>query len=301
MDPLEVRRRNFYGIAAPGDDRNVTHYGQTVEDNVIHTIVDRLAQSSHYQERRKQVDEWNDTHRVVRRGLALTPVKFGISFTGHAAQPGRRARPRLPRRHRAGEPRRHRNGPGPLHQGRAGRCARARHRRRARPHDATPTDKVPNTSATAASSGARSQRRGACSTHACARSSPAVAAFAAGASMTVPERDASSSRTASLERRCLATRSPSSASSMRVHEAVSALARRLLSTPGIGYDKSKEAGQALLLLRVRRGGDRGRGRRLHGHEPRVVAVDILHDVGDSLNPASTAARSRAASSRAWAG
>ena len=77
MDPLEVRRRNFYGI----DDRNVTHYGQTVEHNLIHTIVDRLAQSSHYQERRKQVEEWNDTHRLVRRGLALTPVKFGISFT----------------------------------------------------------------------------------------------------------------------------------------------------------------------------------------------------------------------------
>jgi xanthine dehydrogenase large subunit len=77
MDPLEVRRCNFYGI----DDRNVTHYGQTVEHNLIHTIVDRLAQSSHYQERRKQVEEWNDTQRLVRRGLALTPVKFGISFT----------------------------------------------------------------------------------------------------------------------------------------------------------------------------------------------------------------------------
>ena len=77
MDPLEVRRRNFYGI----DDRNVTHYGQTVEHNLIHTIVDRLVESSHYQERRKQVEEWNDTHRHVRRGLALTPVKFGISFT----------------------------------------------------------------------------------------------------------------------------------------------------------------------------------------------------------------------------
>src|SRR6202035_2261479 len=70
MDPLEVRRCNFYGI----DDRNVTHYGQTVEHNLIHTIVDRLVESSHYQERRKQVEEWNDTHRLVRRGLALTPV-----------------------------------------------------------------------------------------------------------------------------------------------------------------------------------------------------------------------------------
>ncbi len=77
MDALEVRRRNFYGI----DDRNETHYGQTVEHNLIHTIVDRLAESGDYGERRRKVDEWNDTHRHVKRGLALTPVKFGISFT----------------------------------------------------------------------------------------------------------------------------------------------------------------------------------------------------------------------------
>jgi len=77
VDPLEVRRRNFYGI----DDRNVTHYGQTVEHNLIHTIVDRVALSSQYRERRAAVAQWNDTHRHIKRGLALTPVKFGISFT----------------------------------------------------------------------------------------------------------------------------------------------------------------------------------------------------------------------------
>src|ERR1700722_9342788 len=77
MDPLEVRRRNFYGI----DDRNVTHYGQTVEHNLIHTIVDRLAQTSRYRERRASVADWNESHRHIKRGLALTPVKFGISFT----------------------------------------------------------------------------------------------------------------------------------------------------------------------------------------------------------------------------
>jgi xanthine dehydrogenase large subunit len=76
-DPLDVRRRNFYGI----DTRNVTHYGQPVEDNLIHSIVDRLTETSQYRERRKRVAEWNATHRHVRRGLALTPVKFGISFT----------------------------------------------------------------------------------------------------------------------------------------------------------------------------------------------------------------------------
>jgi xanthine dehydrogenase large subunit len=77
MDPLAVRRRNFY--ADPG--RNVTHYGQVVENNLIHDIVDRLVETSHYQDRRKRIVEWNSTQPPVRRGISLTPVKFGISFT----------------------------------------------------------------------------------------------------------------------------------------------------------------------------------------------------------------------------
>jgi xanthine dehydrogenase large subunit len=77
MDPLAVRRRNFYGT----HDRNVTHYGQVVEDNLVHLIVDRLAESADYRERRKRIAEWNAAQTTVRRGIALTPVKFGISFT----------------------------------------------------------------------------------------------------------------------------------------------------------------------------------------------------------------------------
>jgi len=77
LDPLVVRRRNFYGT----HERNVTHYGQVVEDNLVHAIVDRLAESSRYAERHKRITEWNATRPIVRRGIALTPVKFGISFT----------------------------------------------------------------------------------------------------------------------------------------------------------------------------------------------------------------------------
>ena len=77
LDPLDVRRRNFYGI----QDRNVTHYGQTVEHNLIHTIVERVARSSEYAGRRRRMAEWNASHRHIKRGIALTPVKFGISFT----------------------------------------------------------------------------------------------------------------------------------------------------------------------------------------------------------------------------
>ena len=85
LDPLDVRRANFYGVAS----RNVTHYGQTIEDNVIRYIVDRLEVESAYRVRRAQIAEWNLRSPVVKRGLALTPVKFGISFTAtHFNQAG---------------------------------------------------------------------------------------------------------------------------------------------------------------------------------------------------------------------
>ena len=76
-DPLEVRKANFYGT----DDRNVTPYHQTVEDNIIHRVVEELEQSSDYQKRRAAVLEFNRTHAVLKKGIALSPVKFGISFT----------------------------------------------------------------------------------------------------------------------------------------------------------------------------------------------------------------------------
>jgi xanthine dehydrogenase large subunit len=76
LDPLAVRRANFYGV----ETRNVTHYGQQVEDNVIGTIVDELVRTGGYDERRRAVDTWNASASTIRRGLALTPVKFGISF-----------------------------------------------------------------------------------------------------------------------------------------------------------------------------------------------------------------------------
>jgi xanthine dehydrogenase large subunit len=76
-DPLEIRRANFYGI----DDRNVTPYWQTVTDNIIHRIVDELEASSDYQSRRVSIKAHNARGGVIRKGIALTPVKFGISFT----------------------------------------------------------------------------------------------------------------------------------------------------------------------------------------------------------------------------
>ena len=76
-DPLDVRRRNLYGVI----DRNVTHYQMKVEDNILAPLLAQLEQTSRYRERQAAIAAWNLTSPVIRRGLALTPVKFGISFT----------------------------------------------------------------------------------------------------------------------------------------------------------------------------------------------------------------------------
>ena len=78
-DPLEVRKANFYGDA--GDGRNLTPYHQEVEDNVIGRVVEELETSADYQARRKAILDDNAKGGIIRRGIALTPVKFGISFT----------------------------------------------------------------------------------------------------------------------------------------------------------------------------------------------------------------------------
>ena len=75
-DPLDIRKLNFYGK----DERNVTPYGQIVEDNVIHELVDELETSSDYRKRRDAIGAFNRKSPVLKKGLALTPVKFGISF-----------------------------------------------------------------------------------------------------------------------------------------------------------------------------------------------------------------------------
>ena len=77
LDPLDVRRRNLYGV----EERNVTHYQMKVEDNILHPLLETLEQRADYRRRRQAIASWNASQPVLRRGLALTPVKFGISFT----------------------------------------------------------------------------------------------------------------------------------------------------------------------------------------------------------------------------
>lgn len=76
-DSLDIRKANFYG----DEGRDVTPYHQQVEDNIIDRVVEELEQNADYQARRQAVLDFNAKRGIIRKGIALTPVKFGISFT----------------------------------------------------------------------------------------------------------------------------------------------------------------------------------------------------------------------------
>ena len=87
-DPLDVRKNNFYG-RNDAEGRNVTQYGQQVVDNVIHELVAELEADSDYRQRREAVRAFNANSPVLKKGIALTPVKFGIAFNlSHLNQAG---------------------------------------------------------------------------------------------------------------------------------------------------------------------------------------------------------------------
>jgi xanthine dehydrogenase large subunit len=77
LDAFDVRMRNLYGV----QERNVTHYQMKVEDNILHPLLSQLEQTSGYRQRRAEIEAWNAKSPVIKRGIAITPVKFGISFT----------------------------------------------------------------------------------------------------------------------------------------------------------------------------------------------------------------------------
>ncbi|MDA9710925.1 xanthine dehydrogenase molybdopterin binding subunit [Luminiphilus sp.] len=78
LDSLLVRQRNFYGRSG---NRDTTHYGQRVEQHIIQPLVARLVIQSEYQKRKDEIHQFNKSSAILKRGIAITPVKFGISFT----------------------------------------------------------------------------------------------------------------------------------------------------------------------------------------------------------------------------
>jgi len=84
LDPLDVRLRNLYSDEAvphTGEKRDTTHYGMRVEDNILQPLLSKLELSAQYRRGREAVLAWNASNPIIKRGLAITPVKFGISFT----------------------------------------------------------------------------------------------------------------------------------------------------------------------------------------------------------------------------
>ncbi|MFL6862727.1 MAG: xanthine dehydrogenase molybdopterin binding subunit [Allosphingosinicella sp.] len=258
LDPLAVRQANLYG---PG--RDVTPYHMIVEDNVTPEIVADLAESAGYAARREAVAEFNARHRILKKGLALTPVKFGISFTTtHLNQAGALvlvyADGSIHLNHGGTE----------MGQGLMIKVAQVVADVFGVPVEtvkvsATRTDKVPNTSATAASSG-----------------TDLNAMAAKNAAETIKKRlDAFS-----------ATRPDSAGWSFgelcrRAHVArISLAATGYYATPKIHYDRAAHRGRPFLYFAYGAALSEVAIDTLTG-EHRVIAVDILHDVGRSLNPA----------------
>ena len=76
-DPAEVRKINFYG----NKDRNITHYGMKIKDNVINELFENLKIKSNYKKRSQKIRQFNQKNKFKKKGISITPVKFGISFT----------------------------------------------------------------------------------------------------------------------------------------------------------------------------------------------------------------------------
>jgi len=76
-DPAEIRKINFYGQK----EKNTTHYGMKIKDNVINELFDNLKTKSNYKRRLQKIRQFNQTNKFKKKGIAITPVKFGISFT----------------------------------------------------------------------------------------------------------------------------------------------------------------------------------------------------------------------------
>ena len=275
LDPLDVRRRNFYGI----HDRNVTHYGQTVEHNLIPTIVERLVDSSEYVGRRKSVAEWNATHRHIKRGLALTPVKFGISFTATLFnQAGA-----LVNVYTDGTVLLNHGGT-EMGQGLFTKVAQVVATEFGLPLSAirvsaTDTSKVPNTSATAASAGADLNGKAA---QAAAQTIRGRLIHFACETYQVPESEVSFS-----DGRVTIGKHQFSFAEwvQKAYQArISLSSTGYYRTPKIEYDKTTLRGRPFFYYAYGAAVSEVAVDTLTG-ETQFLRVDILHDVGQSLNPA----------------
>ncbi len=275
LDPLTVRRRNFYDR----DGRDITPYGMRVRDNVIRRIVDELAERAGYERRRKEIEGFNAASPVIKRGLALTPVKFGISFTTtHLNQAGALL-------HLYADGSLHLNHGGTeMGQGLFTKVAQIVAEElqvdigRIR-ITATNTGKVPNTSATAASSG--SDLNGKAAQNAARKIKGRLIDFAArhfGCTAEqvrfLPNRVVAGNHAVSFDE----------LANLAYLARVPLSATGFYRTPKIHYDRKAARGRPFYYFAYGAAISEVEIDTLTG-ENRVRRVDILHDVGRSLNPA----------------
>jgi len=270
-DPFDVRLANLYGVS--GD---LTPYGQTVTDSVAREIMLELAENCDYRARRAAVAKWNATNDHLKRGLALTPVKFGISFTTtHLNQAGALV-------HVYTDGSIHLNHGGTeMGQGLNIKVAQVAADAFKVPLSAvritsTRTDKVPNTSATAASSG--SDLNGMAALNACRMIQERLAAFALETYGAAPVYTPDGVR---LGDQLMPFKAFVNAAYLA---RVSLSAAGFYKTPDIHYDRATHTGRPFYYYAYGAACSEVVVDTLTG-ENKVVRVDILHDVGRSLNPA----------------
>jgi xanthine dehydrogenase large subunit len=275
LDPLDVRRRNLYGV----QDRNVTHYQMKVEDNILDPLITTLEASSGYRARREALATWNARSPVIKRGIAITPVKFGISFTATLFnQAGA-----LVNVFTDGSVQLNHGGT-EMGQGLHTKVMQIVADELGVPFDrvlctATETGKVPNASATAASAG--TDLNGRAAQFAARNIRDNLAAFVAGldgcgaGAVHFAGGQVISPKT---------TRGFDEVVRLAYANRIQLWSDGFYRTPKIHYDKTTLTGRPFYYFSYGAACTEVAIDTLTG-ETRVLAVDILHDVGTSINPA----------------
>ncbi|HEY7688932.1 MAG TPA: xanthine dehydrogenase molybdopterin binding subunit [Dongiaceae bacterium] len=274
LDPLDVRKRNFYA-----EGRDLTPYGQQLQDNIIRELVAELELTSEYRRRRFEVRAFNQQSRFLKKGLSLTPVKFGISFTlTHLNQAGALV-------HVYTDGSVHLNHGGTeMGQGLYVKVAQVVADVFGLGIDrvkitATTTGKVPNTSPTAASSGA--DLNGMAAQNAAETIRGRLVQFASASLGAAPEQIRFEGGQVFAGNNVLSF----AELAKRAHLArVSLSSTGYYATPRITWDRERVKGRPFFYFAYGAACAEATIDTLTG-ETRVDRVDILHDVGRSLNPA----------------
>jgi xanthine dehydrogenase large subunit len=288
MDPVALRQRNYYdaveGGATPAPSisgkmkDNCTPYGQPVEDFVLHGLTAQLLDSADYAARRAAVDAWNAANPVLKKGLGFSPVKFGISFTlTHLNQAGA-----LVHVYQDGSI--HLNHGGTeMGQGLFQKVAQVAASRFGVGMEtiritATDTAKVPNTSATAASSG--SDLNGMAVKTACDTIRERMAEFLAGYFQTDRATVQFADDTVRIGDEALPF---AKAAQLCYENRISLSATGFYKTPKLAWDRIKGEGRPFFYFAYGAALTEVIVDTLTG-ENRILRADILHDAGASLNP-----------------